>query len=84
MQNKNSKIKFNAEQEFTFFAKRLSESISKEESLKGQQMKNYLEYSIMYNPKDVNYTEEELNEKLQKIKFIKNLLEKQLEENKNG
>lgn len=70
MKPKNEKIKFNTEEEFKFYTKRLSECLSSEDRLKGLQMQNYDKYSILFNPEDIEYSLEELEEKLNKLKFI--------------
>ena len=80
MENKNKKETFNVEKEYEFYMNRLSTCISPDEKKKGQQMQKYLETSVLFNPEDVNYSKEQLQEKLNKTKEIEILLEKLLKE----
>ena len=79
MENKNKKMNFNLEKEYDFYMNRYNSFSSKEEKEIGSHLENYKKTSLLYNPIDVNYSKEELKEKLQKLNEIKNLLEKQLE-----
>lgn len=74
MENKNKKEKFNVENEYNFYMNRLSTCIGPEENRKGKQMQNYLKTSILFNPLDVDYSKEELEEKLNKLKEIEKIL----------
>lgn len=60
-------IGFDTEESFKFYMNRLLSSISLKEQAKGVQMKNLYEHSIFFNPVDIKYTEEELDEKLTEL-----------------
>lgn len=84
MKNKNKSITFNTEEQYEFYTTRLSTCMSSEERLKGQQMQNYQKTSILYNPIDVEYTVEELKEKLEKVKEIEKSIMELINDKEEG
>lgn len=72
--NKDKSIKFNLEKELDFYTERLSTGIALSDIKKGNQLKNYLSFSVLFNPEDVNYSKEELEEKLSQIRKLDEMI----------